>query len=175
MDTKQCQQYTRLTRRNANRPRIVYTICENCVLHNDHCAGWTCAAMLAERLAQYEDTGYSPAQITELSSTSHKSIVSKECFCNVLQLILKQRDINKQFSEALKTVVDGRFVFGTPNYYLDAALLVLKEAVGDKYEYIDWWLFELGDKTIALADGSQSWDLTTPEALYDYIVEVNGK
>jgi hypothetical protein len=30
----------------------------------------------------------------------------------------------------------------------------------------------LGDKVIELADGSQTWDLTTPEALYDYIVNV---
>ena len=46
----------------------------------------------------------------------------------------------------------------------------LKELM--KYEYIDWWLYELGDKVIELADGSQTWDLTTPEALYDYIVNV---
>ena len=66
----------------------------------------------------------------------------------------------------------GHYVFGTPNRCLDAAILVLVEAVGDKYEYIDWWLYELGDKVIELADGSQTWDLTTPEALYDYIVNV---
>lgn len=102
-------------------------------------------------------------------------MILKETFCKALRLIKEQEEVDRQFSEALQMVGNGHYVFGTPNRCLDAALLVLKQAVGDKYEYIDWWLFELGDKTIALADGSQSWDLTTPEALYDYIVEVNGK
>lgn len=99
-------------------------------------------------------------------------MISKETFCKALRLIREQEKVNRQFSEALQTVGNGHYVFGTSNRYLDAALLVLVEAVGDKYEYIDWWLFELDDKTISLADGSQSWELTTPEALYDYIVNV---
>lgn len=99
-------------------------------------------------------------------------MITKETFCKALQLIKEQEEVNRKFSQALQAVGNGHYVFGTPNHYLDAALLVLVEAVEDKYEYIDWWLFELGDKTISLADGSQSWDLTTPEALYDYIVNV---
>ena len=94
-----------------------------------------------------------------------KHVISKETFCKALQLIREQEEVDRQFSEALQTV-------GKPNRCLDAAILVLVEAVGDKYEYIDWWLYELGDKVIELADGSQTWDLTTPEALYDYIVNV---
>lgn len=99
-------------------------------------------------------------------------MISKETFCKALRLIREQEEVDRQFSEALQTVGNGHYVFGTPSRYLDAAILVLVEAVGDKYEYIDWWLFELGDKVISMADGSQSWDLSTPEALYDYIVDV---
>ena len=101
-----------------------------------------------------------------------KHVISKETFCKALQLIREQEEVDRQFSEALQTVGNGHYVFGTPNRCQDAAILVLVEAVGDKYEYIDWWLYELGDKVIELADGSQTWDLTTPEALYDYIVNV---
>ena len=44
-------------------------------------------------------------------------------------------------------------------------------AMSDKYEYIEWWLFDTGrEKTVRLNDGSKTWDLATPEALYDYIV-----
>ena len=93
-----------------------------------------------------------------------KHVISKETFCKALQLIREQEEVDRQFSEALQTVGNGHYVFGTPNRCLDAAILVLVEAVGDKYE--------LGDKIIELADGSQTWDLTTPEALYDYIVNV---
>ena len=32
-------------------------------------------------------------------------------------------------------VGDGHFIFGTDNQYLTAILLVLKEAVDDKYDY----------------------------------------
>ena len=99
-------------------------------------------------------------------------MISKETYCKALQLIKEQEEVDRQFSEALQMVGNGHYVFGTPNRCLDAAILVLVEAVRDKYEYIDWWLFELGDKIIESADGSQTWDLSTPEALYDYIVEV---
>ena len=99
-------------------------------------------------------------------------MISKETFCKALQLIKEQEEVDRQFSEALQMVGNGHYVFGTPNRCLDAAILVLVEAVRDKYEYIDWWLFELGDKIIESADGSQTCDLSTPEALYDYIVEV---
>lgn len=100
-------------------------------------------------------------------------MITKETFCKALRLIKEQEEVDRQFSEALQMVGNGHYVFGTPNRCLDAALLVLVEAVGDKYEYIDWWLFELfNDYKINSADGSQSWDLTTPEALYDYIVNV---
>ena len=100
-------------------------------------------------------------------------MITKETFCKALRLIKEQEEVDRQFSEALQMVGNGHYVFGTPNRCLEAALLVLVEAVGDKYEYIDWWLFELfNDYKITSADGSQSWDLTTPEALYDYIVNV---
>lgn len=99
-------------------------------------------------------------------------MLSKETFCKALRLIKEQEEVDRQFSKALQMVGNGHYVFGTPDRCLDAALLILVEAVGDKHEYIYWWLFELGDKVISLADGSQSWDLTTPEALYDYIVDV---
>lgn len=100
-----------------------------------------------------------------------KASISKETFCKALLLIKEQEAIHSQFSKAIELVGNGHYVFGSPNLYLDAALLVLTEAVGDKYEYIDWWLFELKDDyIIKMADGSKTWDLSTPEALYDYIV-----
>ena len=100
------------------------------------------------------------------------ALIAKETFCKALALIQEQDAINDEFAKALQTVGDGHYVFGVKNRYLSAAVLVLKEAVGDKYDYIDWWLFEpASDRTIWTSDESQSWDLTTPEALYDYITQ----
>lgn len=98
-------------------------------------------------------------------------MISKETFCQVLALIREQEQIDNEVSKVLAKVVDGHFLFGTNNRYLWALKLVLKEAVGDKYDYIDWWLYELSDdRTVWTSDRSKSWDLTTPEALYDYII-----
>ena len=98
-------------------------------------------------------------------------MISKETFCKALRLIEEQREIDRQFSKALESLGNGYFVFGSNNRHLEAAVMVLKEAMSDKYEYIEWWLFDTGrEKTVHLNDGSKTWDLATPEDLYDYII-----
>ena len=98
-------------------------------------------------------------------------MISKETFCKALRLIEEQREIDRQFSKALELLGNGYYVFGSTNKHLEAAVIVLKEAMSDKYEYIEWWLFDTGrEKTVHLNDGSKTWDLATPEALYDYII-----
>ena len=54
--------------------------------------------------------------------------------------------------------------------YREALLIVLKNAINDQYDYIDWWLYEgVPDYKIWNEDESIEWDLTEPEALYDFI------
>lgn len=97
--------------------------------------------------------------------------ISKETFCKALALIKEQEVIDEQFSKALNQVGNGHFVFGVGNKYLEALLMILKEALSDKYNYIDWWLYEATDDyTVCTSDHSKSWNLREPEALYDYIV-----
>lgn len=99
-------------------------------------------------------------------------MLSKETFCKALRMIQEQRVVDRKFSKALELVGNGHFVFGSPNLYLDAALIVLSEASGDRYEYIEWWLFESSkDHVVRNADGSREWHLNTPELLYDYLFE----
>lgn len=76
-----------------------------------------------------------------------------------------------QFAKALDLVGDGHYVFGVNNKFYDAAMLVLKEAVNDKYDYISWWLYEgEPDYKVWSSDNTEEWNLTEPEALYDFIV-----
>lgn len=97
-------------------------------------------------------------------------MLSKEGFCKALQMIKEQESINEQFSKALDLVGNGHFVFGTENKYLLALRDVLKEAVNDQYDYIDWWLYEATDDyTVWEADCTMKYCLKEPEALYDYI------
>ena len=97
-------------------------------------------------------------------------MISKELFCKALRMIVEQEEINRRFAEALQLVGNGHYVFGNPNKYYDALLEGLKETVGDRYDYISWWLYEgAPDYKIWSTDESQEWDLKEPEALYDYI------
>ena len=98
-------------------------------------------------------------------------MISKETFCKAISLVLEQEKINDAFSAALQKVGDGPYVFGTPNRYFDALMLVLKEAVNDQYDYISWWLYE-GAPTyeVSTADNTKTWFLKEPEDLYDFIV-----
>ena len=65
-------------------------------------------------------------------------MLSREGFCKALRMIRDQESIDEQFSKALNLVGNGHFVFGTENKYLLALRDVLKEAVNDQYDYIDW-------------------------------------
>lgn len=101
-------------------------------------------------------------------------MLSKKVFCDSIRSIKEQSKINENFSKALETVGDGFFVFGAKNKLLDALLSVLKDGMSDKYDYIDWWLYETSagydvwDKT-----NDKHWVLDTPEKLYDFLVETS--
>ena len=100
-------------------------------------------------------------------------MMSKECFCKALRMIKEQQGIDEQFGKALSMVGDGHFAFGTGNRYLIALLDVLKEAVGDQYDYIDWWLYEATEDYIVWeADETKKYCLKEPEDLYDYITGI---
>ena len=100
-------------------------------------------------------------------------MISNETFCKALRLIQEQEKIDDAFSEALKTVGNGFLAFGADNKYLAGLMLVLTEAVGDKYGYIGWWLYE-GEPDYRVWDDEHEWCLKEPEALYDCIVNNSG-
>ena len=90
---------------------------------------------------------------------------------SINQLLKEKEEINILFAKALDLVGDGHYVFGVNNKFYDAAMLVLKEAVNDKYDYISWWLYEgEPDYKVWSSDNTEEWNLTEPEALYDFIV-----
>lgn len=63
--------YERLTKRDEIKPSIIRTVCENCVNNGRQCSGWDCAQVLAQRLAAYEDTGYSPEHLANLDRLAY--------------------------------------------------------------------------------------------------------
>lgn len=97
-------------------------------------------------------------------------MITKETFCAALGQIMEQREIDEKVGAALESVGDGHFVFGCKNRYLTALLLVLKEAVNDQYDYIDWWLYDASpDYKVWTDDGTKEWCLKEPGALYESV------
>ena len=97
-------------------------------------------------------------------------MITKAVFCKALQMISEQGKINDKGEEAIDRGGDGHSVFGSNNNYCDTLLQVLKEAVNDHYDYIDWWLHDSqNDHRVWAAGTMEAWDLNTPEALYDFL------
>ena len=92
-------------------------------------------------------------------------VISKELFCTAIHLLKEQESIDDEFGRALQKVGNGHFAYGTENKYRKALLMVLKDAINDQYDYIDWWLYEgAPDYKIWNEDESIEWDLTVPPA-----------
>ena len=99
-------------------------------------------------------------------------VLSKKTFCEALRKIQAQREIDEKFSEALQTVGNGYYVFGSENLSLAALRDVLKESVNDQYDYIEWWLYEATpDYLVWSSDERSKWCLKEPEDLYDFIMD----
>lgn len=97
-------------------------------------------------------------------------MISKETFCKALQMIQEQSETDAKFGRALDLVGDGHYVFGVKNKYFEALLLVLEEAMNDKYDYIDWWLHEATpDFRVWTEYMKKEWCLKEPGTLYDFI------
>lgn len=97
-------------------------------------------------------------------------MISKETFCQAIRMIQEQNEINNQFEKALDLVGNGHFVYGVPNKYYDALMLVLKEDLQDDLELIEWWFYEAPPDYEILVDNHAVVCLKEPEALYDFIV-----
>ena len=65
-------------------------------------------------------------------------MISKETFCKALLMIKEQSEINSKVGDALELVCDGHVIFGAFDKCRDALLMVLKESVNDRYDYISW-------------------------------------
>ena len=104
-------------------------------------------------------------------------MIPKELFLSTLEKICAQRAKIEEFNNALSKMCDGHPVFDRENLYLEALLDLLKFTMKDKYDNIDWWLYEA-----PTADCYKIWwdeggkevtrDLTTLSNLYDYLVEI---
>lgn len=97
-------------------------------------------------------------------------MISKETFVKTIHMIQEQDRINEQMDGVLNLFCDRSFGFNSEDKNRKALMMVLKEALNDQYDYIDWWFYEAApDYMVWSEDGKREWCLKEPEALYDYI------
>ena len=100
-------------------------------------------------------------------------MISKEMFRKVIEAIQKDRDENEKLTTALdKYLLNGHAVVKSSASY-EMLLDLIKELFNDKEQYsmLEWWLYDNVDKYIYDEHHNVIADLTTVDALYDYLVE----
>ena len=97
-------------------------------------------------------------------------MITKSMFVDVINNIRKQEKRVDKFSKALNQICDGHPLFDVNNLYLKSLLDVLKATFNDQDDYISWWLWEDVEKKVWLEDNTEV-DLSTPEQLYDFLIE----
>ena len=100
--------------------------------------------------------------------------ITKEMFVKVLNMIKERQEIDDKVGDALETVCGGWVLFNSENKNHQALVMLLEELCVDIHGYLSWWLYESCDKIVTHTNSDKEphvWDLTTPEALYDYINE----
>ena len=108
------------------------------------------------------------AELYWSNGSRNSNMISKETFCKVIALMQEQDQVNEQVEKALELVADRVFFFGAHDRNSKAVRILLKEIFHDKYDYLDWWLYEHVEKVIYWED--RSFEVSTPEAFYDYMV-----
>jgi len=102
-------------------------------------------------------------------------VLPKELFLSTLEKIRQQEARINEFDKALNKMCDGFPVFDKDNLYLIALRDLLKYTMHDQYDNIGWWLYEAPDAGYTVSweeDGKEvSVDLSSPSALYDYLVQ----
>lgn len=99
-------------------------------------------------------------------------MIPKELFVNVIKLIQEQHEIDSKVADGLELVCDGYVMYGCKNKCRDALMKVLENIFDDSEDYIGWWLYEDVPHIITekVDEKEIKHDLTTPEALYDFLV-----
>ena len=101
-------------------------------------------------------------------------MLSKELFVKVINGLEKFEKTALKINESLKDYfMDFNII---PSYFEQLILELLEAGMNDKYEWISYYLYELdyghnfkmGDVT---EEDGTNIDISTPEKLYDFIVE----
>ena len=101
-------------------------------------------------------------------------MITKELFCDILANIKRQEFLDQKLADVLAERTMTYFLFDPENLFLKSLRDLLKAIFDDTDDTIGWWLYEDVPKIIYMPNGEE-WDISTPEALYDYLVDLYTK
>lgn len=104
-------------------------------------------------------------------------MLSKELFCKLLNWAIEKVDRDKKFENALQEYAEDKDFTGF--FTQDSSFIIewLEKAMGDKDDWISWWVYETECGTVsedlctATEDGKK-WVLRTVENLYDFLFAI---
>lgn len=101
------------------------------------------------------------------------TVIDKQTFIEAIKNIRKQEEINEKISNALDPICEGNgFFYDGGRFYRQALLEVLKKAMNDEDEILEWWLYEIvgeGGHVVTVSD--IEYVLKTSEDVYDFLVK----
>ena len=106
-------------------------------------------------------------------------MITKAEFIKAIEALKQQDAIDDNFQTHMEAAFPGSYAPIYENCLWSLSIHLLELAMEDRYEYIDWWVWETKfgkdnpNVTWNSSDGEPEkvWVLDTPEALYDYLVE----
>ena len=96
-----------------------------------------------------------------------------ELFDKIITAIKEQDAIDDKIDKALELVCDSWVMMNSKNKKYEALILLLTEVMGDKNDWISWWIYEDVKKECE-SDGKKT-NLSTTRKLYDFLVKNKSK
>jgi len=101
-------------------------------------------------------------------------MISLDLFKSIISHIKQQEEKDEKLT---KLLIDPDFTgwISTANDLIDDLVKLLEYELGDKYEYISWWLYDISDGNKFVYedfkdDKQVRYNLNSPEDLYYYVI-----
>ena len=102
-------------------------------------------------------------------------MITKEEFVKSLNKLKEQSDIDHQFNYHMEQAFPGSHAPIYHNVLWELSVHLLELSVKDDEKFVSWWIFEtdFGKREIvnSLRVNDEPVDISTPEKLYDFLVE----
>ena len=100
-------------------------------------------------------------------------MLKRETFVDAISKIKKHEELMDRLDTVCREFGSFRPSLDFGNLHLQTLLEVLKDAMDDEYDYINWWLYEGTDHIISWEENGQtvSVDLTDVNDLYDFLAK----